>query len=77
METTFRLRADELDNNFIKQKTIEINIHDVSSFGLNEPETPAQYLQRLQKAIENVSNGKLVSMSTPEFEELTNKLNEM
>ena len=32
METTFRLRADELDNNFIsaiqqlfKQKTIEIN----------------------------------------------------
>ena len=81
METTFRLKASELNNKFIsvikdlfKEKEIEVTIseaEDETSYLLKGPKNK----RRMLKAIENINKNKnLVSFTGGEFDQLSKDL---
>lgn len=82
MQTTLRLKVSELDSDFVhaikalfkKDREIEITISSTADFGLNKTETKEEYLTRLRNAVENIENGRVVSLSGKEFEDLNQKL---
>lgn len=83
METIIRIKPSELTidilNNikalFKNEGEIEISISPVSDFGLQKKESQKMYINRLNKAIENLeSNKNTISLSEDEFEALSNDL---
>jgi predicted RNA-binding protein with RPS1 domain len=81
METTFQLHVSELNSDFIdiikklfKDKPISITVSETDEWDLYAQETPEAYKSRLQKAIEQVKNGKYQSFTEEEFEQLSDNL---
>ena len=82
METVFRLKASELNTNWLKfikllfgkEREIEISVFSSAASCLNESETKEEFFTRLEKAKENVEKGKVVRFTPDEFEKLSQKL---
>ena len=83
METIIRIKPNELTLDFLNkikalfknEKALEIAISPVSDFGLTKKESRKVYINRVNKAIENLETNKdTVSFSGDEFETLTNDL---
>ena len=83
METIIRIKPNELTPDFLNkikalfknEKALEIAISPVSDFGLTKKESRKTYINRINKAIENLeANKDTVSFSDNEFEILTNDL---
>ncbi|MCY7350120.1 MAG: hypothetical protein LH606_05575 [Cytophagaceae bacterium] len=84
METTFTLRRDELDAEFLESvkklfrnhRELQITISASTDFGLNAPESRQEYFQRLEKAVENLEKGQdQVILNEEEFDTFSlNKL---
>ena len=83
METTIRIRRDELTLEFLNKikilfkndEALEFVISPISDFGLSKKESPELYENRLNKAIENLENKRnTISLSESEFESLTKDL---
>jgi hypothetical protein len=76
METSLRIKVSELDMAIIERikqlfgvnREITLTIESSNDFGLTE--TKEQYFQRLRKAIDNLENGRKVSLSEHELNEL-------
>jgi antitoxin YefM len=81
METVFKLKAEELDKNFIdsvknlfKNKEIEISIRpaqDETEFLLNSPANKKHLLEAIKEVKKNKN---LISFTGKEFEELSEKM---
>lgn len=83
METIIRIKQDELNLDFLNtikamfknEEELEISISPVFDFGLTKKENPKMYINRLNKAIENLESKKnTVSLSEEEFDALSNNL---
>lgn len=83
METVFRLKPNQLNIGLVNaikalfsdNKELEIIVHSAISTGSDERETREEYWARIDKAIENVENGKnVVRFTGKEFEEFTQKM---
>ncbi len=83
METIIRIKPEELTLDllnrikalFENEESLEIVISPVSDFGLTKKESRKAYINRVNKAIENLEkNNDTVSFSYDEFEKLTNDL---
>jgi hypothetical protein len=83
METIIRIKQSELNLDFLNnikalfknEEALEISISPVSDFGLTKKEGRKVYINRLNKAIENLeTNTKIVSLSEAEFETLSKDL---
>jgi hypothetical protein len=83
METIIRIKPSELTLDFLNnikalfkdEEALEIAISPVSDFGLSKREGRKVYVNRLNKAIENLkSNKETVSFSESEFDTLSNDL---
>lgn len=83
METVFRLKASELNDNFLKtikklfkkSAEFEIIIHPISSKNSHITETKAEMRTRIEKAIDDIENNRnLVRFTGEEFEAYCNKL---
>jgi arsenate reductase-like glutaredoxin family protein len=74
MTTTFRLKANEFNNDFIealkklfRDNEIEITVSDLSE--------TVEYSKELLQSIQNIEEGKdLISFTNEEFAEYSNKL---
>lgn len=80
METTFTLRKDELDAEFLESikrlfkhsRELQITISSVTDFALTETETSEQYFIRLEKAAQNLAIGQnQVVMTEEQFDDLS------
>lgn len=80
METTFILRKDELDTEFLesvkrlfKESTeLQITITAATDFNLTQAETREQYLTRLEKAAHNLASGQhRVVMTDEQFDDFS------
>ena len=80
METTFVIRREELDADFLESvkrlfkdsRELHITISNAEDFGLTAAETREEYFQRLEKAAENLARGEnQVVMSEAEFDEFS------
>ena len=66
METTFTLRRDELDAEFLEtlkllfknSRELTLTVSTAEDFGLTQPETRDAYFARLAKAAENLSSAE-------------------
>lgn len=79
METTFVLKKDELDNDFIKnikslfKKTehLQITVSTAEDFELLQTESPKQYISRLEKCMSEIKlKKKQVVISEEKINEL-------
>jgi hypothetical protein len=80
METTFTLRKDELDTEFLESikrlfknaRELQITISSATDFDLNRPETNDEYFARLEKAAKNLENEQnRVVMTDEQFDDLS------
>ena len=80
METTFTLRKDELDNEFLESvkrlfknaRELQITITSATDFDLTKSESPVDYLARLERAAQNLEAGQnRVVMTDEQFDDLT------
>ena len=79
MEATIRISLNELTPDFINRlksfisndQEIELTINPVNDFGLNRKETKEEYINRIQLALKNLSEGKSVSFSEEELDEFS------
>lgn len=83
MQTVFHLKVSDLGSNFIKSlqalfeknEELKIRVERANDFGLNKKETKKEYQTRLKKAIDNVEQGKNMTIFTiKEFEEFAKKI---
>ena len=83
METIIRIKPSELTLDFLNnikalfkdEEALEIAISPVSDFGLTKKESRKVYINRLNKAIENLKAKKnTVTFSEEEFDTLSNDL---
>jgi len=83
METIIRIKPSELTLDFLNnikalfkdEEALEIAISPVSDFGLTKKESRKIYMNRVNKAIENLEAKKnTVTLSEEEFETLSNDL---
>ncbi|AYQ34355.1 hypothetical protein [Runella sp. SP2] len=83
MESTFVLRRDELNTEFIEviktlfknQQELQITVTASHDFGLNEPESADAYWARLKKAAANVeSRTQVVEVTEDELDDMTKRL---
>lgn len=83
MESTFVLRRDELNADFIEiikrlfknQQELQITITAPEDFGLNNSESEEAYWERLKKAASNVeSRTQVVEISEGELDELADRM---
>ncbi|MBE0663054.1 MAG: hypothetical protein IH597_11380 [Bacteroidales bacterium] len=82
MEATIRISINELTPDFVKKlkmllnkdQEIELTINPVGDFGLNNKESKEEYIQRIQEALTNLSNGKFVAFSEQELDEFSENL---
>ena len=66
MESTFILKPEELNSDFIESikkifsnaRELRISINTSEDFGLLKKETPEEYMDRLTKVIEEVERGE-------------------
>ena len=80
METTFTLRKDELDNEFLESvkrlfknaRELQITITSATDFDLTKSESPVDYIARLERAAQNLEAGQnRVVMTDEQFDDLT------
>ncbi len=80
METTFTLRKDELDTEFLESvkrlfknaKELQITITTATDFDLTQTETRDQYVARLEKAAHNLATGQnRVVMTDEQFDDFS------
>lgn len=83
METTFTLRKDELDNDFLESvkrlfrnaRELQITISSATDFGLTQPETKESYFARLEQAARNLEAGQnQIVMSDDDFDAFSLRL---
>lgn len=82
MQTVLRIKVSDLDTDFLaaiktlfrREQEIEITISPAHDFDLTKTETKEEYLNRLNKAIENVEQGKVVVLSSEELDNLNKQL---
>jgi hypothetical protein len=83
MESTFVIRRDELNIEFIEiiktlfknQQELQITVTASQDFGLNEPEDKEAYWTRLKKAASNVeSRTQVVEVSENDLDEMAKRL---
>ncbi len=77
METTFVIKKEELDLNFLESikklfkqsRELQITISNNEDFGLTKTETKKEYLERLEKIAKSIdTNTKRIEMSADEFD---------
>ena len=77
METTFVIRKEKLDLNFLESikklfkqsRELQITISNNEDFGLTKNETKKEYLERLNKIAGSIDeNTKRIEMSEEEFD---------
>ena len=81
MDSTFKLRNDELDINFLERfrdlyknsQMIQITISKSDDSNLDKNETKEDYFHRLEKAARAVDEGNKISFTPNEFDELVNE----
>ena len=80
METTFTLRKDELDNEFLESikglfknaRELQITISSATDFDLTKSESPTEYITRLERAAQNLETGQnWVMMTDEQFDDFT------
>jgi hypothetical protein len=80
METTFTLRKEELDTEFLEAikrlfknaRELQITVSSATDFNLTQPETPAEYTARLEKAAQNLeANRNRVVMTDEQFDDFS------
>ena len=80
METTFTIRKDELDNEFLESvkrlfknaRELQITITSATDFDLTKSESPVDYIARLERAAQNLEAGQnRVVMTDEQFDDLT------
>lgn len=80
METTFTIKKEELDTDFLESvkrlfrntRELQITISSATDFNLNQPETKEAYFARLEKAAKNLAVGQnQVVMTDDEFDEFS------
>ncbi|MFN8344695.1 MAG: hypothetical protein U0X91_06815 [Spirosomataceae bacterium] len=83
MESTFVLRRDELNADFIEiikslfknEQELQITITAPEDFGLNKPESKEVYWERLKKAAANVeSRTQVVEITDTELDALADRM---
>lgn len=83
MESTFVLRRDELNADFIEiiknlfknQQELQITVTAPEDFGLNKSESKEAYWERLKKAAANVeSRTQVVEITEGELDELAGRM---
>jgi hypothetical protein len=83
METTIRIKIDELTPEFIdrikaffkNEEELEITVSPVNDFGLTKKESHEEYVNRIKRAIDNIeANKNTIVLSEEEFEALTRDL---
>lgn len=79
MESTFIIRQEDLNSNFLdaikklfsESRQLQITINSSEDFDLLKPETSKESLARLKKAVEDVEkNRNLVTISDSELDEM-------
>ncbi|GAB4043590.1 hypothetical protein [Spirosoma jeollabukense] len=80
METTFTIRKDELDNEFLESlkrlfkndRELHITVTSATDFNLTQPESTAEYIARLEKAAQNLEAGRnKVTMTNEQFDDFS------
>jgi hypothetical protein len=83
METTFTLRRDELDTEFLESvkrlfrnaRELQITISSATDFGLTQSETKEAYFARLEQAARNLEAGQnQIVMTDDAFDEFSLRL---
>jgi hypothetical protein len=83
METTFTLRKDELDADFLESvkrlfrnnQELQITITSATDFGLTQPETKDAYFARLEQAARNLEVGQnQIVMTDDDFDAFSLRL---
>ncbi len=82
METAFRLKISELNNDFIKtlqllfgkEREVDIRVQPLKKSSYKSPETGKEYLSRLEAAKKNAEKGNVVRFTSEELESLSKKL---
>lgn len=77
MDTTFKIKASELDMNFLEaiKKLFKDSVINITISSSSDDEAESIYSDDLLKAIDNIEKNKnLVSFSIEEFEDYSNKL---
>lgn len=80
METTFTIRKDELDTEFLESlkklfknaRELQITVTSSTDFNLTNSETVAEYIDRLEKAAQNLGAGhNKVVMTAEQFDDFS------
>ncbi|GAB4052623.1 hypothetical protein [Spirosoma litoris] len=80
METTFTIRKDELDSEFLDSikrlfknaRELQITITSTTDFNLTQPETAAEYITRVENAAQNLEAGRnRVVMTDEQFDDFS------
>ncbi len=80
METTFTIRKDELDNEFLESlkklfknaRELQITVTSSTDFNLTNSESAVDYIVRLEKAAQNLEAGhNKVVMTAEQFDDFT------
>ena len=82
METTFLLKASEINPAFFKALNIlfgnnsklEVTIRSVNGASPDKTESKEEYFARLERANENVKKGNVIRFTAKEFKSLTKLL---
>ena len=82
METAFRLKVSELNDDFIKtlqllfgkEREVDIRVQPIKKSSRKADETGKEYLARLEAAKKNVEKGNVVRFTAEELESLSKKL---
>ena len=80
METTFIIRKEELDNEFLESikrlfknaRELQITVSSATDFDLTKSESPSEYIDRLEKAAQNLEAGRnRIVMTDEPFDDFT------
>lgn len=80
METTFTIRKDELDSEFLESikrlfknaRELQITITSTTDFNLTQPETATEYITRVENAAQNLEAGRnRVVMTDEQFDDFS------
>ena len=84
MEAVFHIKADEFDDFYVEilkkllknRKNLEITlaISDSDEKGILRRETKDQYFARLKKALEDIDNGKGITITSDDFDNFSKQL---
>jgi hypothetical protein len=84
MEAVFHIKADEFDEFYVEilkkllnnRKNLEITvaISDSNEQGVLRKETKDQYFGRLRKALEEINNGKGITIASDDFDNFSNQI---